>query len=126
MKIKFTLPGLGAVVSLLMSATCPALEPQTLFNFQVSPGTVAGALVQGPDGNFYGTSQEGGTNGQGVVFRVTPRGVVTRLVSFDGSSVGGFPIAGLVNGPPERFHLAEFRSRPLPSDVYAPSICLTP
>ena len=70
-----------------------ALEPQTLFNFQVSPGTVVGALVQGPDGNFYGTTARGGPAGIGTVFRVTPAGVLTTLVSDQAN-----PAAGLVVG----------------------------
>jgi uncharacterized repeat protein (TIGR03803 family) len=30
------------------------------------------ALIQGTDGNFYGTTQSGGTNGDGTVFKYTP------------------------------------------------------
>ena len=37
-----------------------ALELQTLLNFELGPGTVTGSLVQGPDGNFYGTTAQGG------------------------------------------------------------------
>ena len=58
-----------------------ALEVQTLLNFELSPGTVTGSLVQGPDGNFYGTTAQGGPRGSGTVFRVTPAGVLTTLVS---------------------------------------------
>jgi uncharacterized repeat protein (TIGR03803 family) len=45
-------------------------------------GPVA-ALVQGTDGNFYGTTEQGGTSGLGTVFKVTPAGALTTLVSFD-------------------------------------------
>jgi uncharacterized repeat protein (TIGR03803 family) len=38
--------------------------------------------VQGSDGNFYGTTTYGGAGGLGTVFRVTPAGVLTTLVSF--------------------------------------------
>jgi uncharacterized repeat protein (TIGR03803 family) len=70
---------LGLSSSLLLSAR--AVEPETLFNFQVGLGTVMGSLVQGPDGNFYGTTAQGGSLGSGTVFRVTPAGVLTTLVS---------------------------------------------
>lgn len=40
------------------------------------------ALMQGSDGNFYGTTTYGGPNGGGTVFRVTPAGVLTTLVAF--------------------------------------------
>jgi len=58
-----------------------AMEPQTLFNFQAGLGTVTGALVQGPDGNFYGTTAHGGPLGGGTIFRVTPAGVLTTLIT---------------------------------------------
>ena len=31
-------------------------------------------LVQGSDGNFYGTTEYGGTSGTGTVFRISPSG----------------------------------------------------
>jgi uncharacterized repeat protein (TIGR03803 family) len=68
-------------------------EPQTLVNFQVSPGTVTGNLVEGPDGNFYGTTSHGGPLGQGTLFRVTPSGTLTTIVSDQAN-----PAAGLVVG----------------------------
>ena len=70
-----------------------ALEPQTLFNFELSPGTVTASLVEGPDGNFYGTTAQGGPRGSGTVFRVTPAGALTTLVSDQAN-----PAAGLVAG----------------------------
>src|SRR5215470_9452750 len=70
-----------------------ALEAQTLINFELSPGIVTGSLVQGPDGNLYGTTAQGGPRGSGTVFRVTPAGVLTTLVSDQAN-----PAAGLVVG----------------------------
>ena len=50
-------------------------------------------LIQGGDGNFYGTTTQGGANNAGTVFRMTPAGTLTTLYSFcsqmnctDGSS----------------------------------------
>ena len=55
----------------------------TLVSFNGADGNSPQApLVQGSDGNFYGTSEYGGANGRGTVFRVTPAGVLTTLVSF--------------------------------------------
>jgi len=56
---------------------------------------VAG-LVQASDGNFYGTTHEGGTNGYGTIFRITAAKVLTPLYSFTGGNDGANPYAGLV------------------------------
>ena len=61
-------------------------------------GPYAG-LVQGSDGNFYGTTAGGGTNGgYGIVFTISTVGTLTSLYSFTGSNDGSNPQAGLVQG----------------------------
>jgi uncharacterized repeat protein (TIGR03803 family) len=69
-------------------------------------------LVQGADGNFYGTTYAGGTSnncnsdyypGCGTVFKITPRGTLTTLHSFDNAG-GCFPEAGLVQGTDGNFY----------------------
>ena len=59
----------------------------TLYLF--AGGTADGAypssgLVQGADGNFYGTTAMGGELNAGTVFRITPAGVETVLHAFGG------------------------------------------
>jgi uncharacterized repeat protein (TIGR03803 family) len=56
----------------------------------------AGSLVQGADGNFYGTTSNTGDFVGGTVFKITPSGVLTTLYAFcsqancaDGSSPQG-------------------------------------
>ena len=61
-------------------------------------------LVQGSDGNFYGTTREGGTNDFGTVFQITPNGALTSLYSFTGGSDGEYPMAGLVQGSDGYFY----------------------
>jgi uncharacterized repeat protein (TIGR03803 family) len=39
-------------------------------------------LIEGSDGNFYGTTSSGGKNGDGSIFRLTPSGTLTTLYSF--------------------------------------------
>ncbi|PYJ61287.1 MAG: hypothetical protein DME24_06840 [Verrucomicrobia bacterium] len=87
----------------------------TLHSFDGRDGSwPLGGLVEGSDGNFYGTT--GGVTGQscsngcgtvlltfGTVFQVTTNGTVTRLVSFTGSN-GGKPVAPLVLGPDGAFY----------------------
>jgi uncharacterized repeat protein (TIGR03803 family) len=62
-----------------------------------------GGLVQGIDGNFYGTTLNGGTNGSGTVFRITSSGALTTLHSFSGTD-GSSPYAGLVQGTDGNFY----------------------
>jgi uncharacterized repeat protein (TIGR03803 family) len=78
----------------------PAGVLTTLYNFCSHPSCVDGyypfaALVVGKDGNFYGTTQNGGASGLGTVFRITPGGAYTVLHSFQGLD-GAEPDAGLV------------------------------
>ena len=54
-------------------------------------------LTLGTDGNFYGTTYEGGSSGAGTVFKVTTSGKITTLHSFDGFNCCAYaaPIQGL-------------------------------
>jgi len=61
-------------------------------------------LVQGSDGNFYGTTEAGGTNGLGAVFKITTNGALTSLYSFTGGADGAYPRVGLVQGSDGNFY----------------------
>src|SRR5580693_7820004 len=52
---------------------------KTLVNFTGQNGStpLGVALVQGTDGNFYGTTEDGGAHGLGTVFKMTPGGTLT-------------------------------------------------
>lgn len=75
---------------------------------QSSGGFAQAGLVQGSDGNFYGTTFYGGTstnceNGCGTIFRVSPTGSLTNLHSFEGSD-GKNPAAALIQGTDGNFY----------------------
>src|SRR5262245_6157582 len=71
---------LGIILTVLSTALAlhpaRALDAQTLINFELSPGIVTASLVQGPDGNFYGTTAQGGPAGSGTGCRGAPEGVI--------------------------------------------------
>ncbi len=99
---------LGLVVPVL---TIPYADAQTetiLHSFGASSsngrGPVAG-LVQGSDGNFYGTTEIGGKYNRGTVFSVSAGGTYTTLYSFAGyPNDGANPYAGLVHGVDGNFY----------------------
>jgi uncharacterized repeat protein (TIGR03803 family) len=58
-------------------------------------------LMQASDGNFYGVSDLGGTNSDGVVFKITPSGTLTTLYNFcslTNCTDGASPRGGLIEG----------------------------
>jgi uncharacterized repeat protein (TIGR03803 family) len=80
------------------------LEAIYTFTGDVDGGTPIAALVQGNDGNLYGTAQSGGANGYGTIYRVTPEGLLTTLYSFIGGSDGSYPVAPLALGLDGNFY----------------------
>ena len=57
----------------------------------------SGPLIQAADGDFYGTTYRGGYGDFGTIFRVTPKGKLTTIYTFQGTD-GSFPESGLVQG----------------------------
>ena len=86
----------GVIFSMTPSGTIKVLhsfQSPSVVGFDGSePHT---GMIQASDGNFYGTTMGGGTDGIGTVFSITPKGVLTILHSF--SNTDGFqPQAALI------------------------------
>jgi uncharacterized repeat protein (TIGR03803 family) len=111
--------------SLGIPATCgtafmmtPAGTLTTLYTFCSQANCTDGAfpyagLVQGTDGNFYGTTNEGGNmvycpegtfEGCGTVFQITPAGMLTTLHTFEGKTDGSYPLGSLVQATNGKFY----------------------
>ncbi len=82
-------------------------ELTTLYGFCSQSGCAdgqwpIGGLVEGRDGDFYGTTVYGGANGSGTVFKIAPNGTLITLYSFcseSGCADGGNPEGTLVQAP---------------------------
>ncbi len=113
---KFSLPKAACIVLVFCAApaiSSPAQTLTTLYSF-CSQGNCAdgseplAGLVQGADGNFYGTTFRGAQSndcsqlGSGTVFKITPHGTLTTLYSFGDEGFGSS--AGLVQGTDGDFY----------------------
>ena len=96
----------------------PAGKLTTLYSFCSQADCADGAtpyagLVQGTDGNLYGTTAAGGShqtcgtppNGCGTIFQITTSGTLTTVYSFAGyPNDGGIPYAALMQGTDGNFY----------------------
>ena len=87
----------------------PSGTLSTLYTFCAAGGSCpdgsapVGGLTEGPDGNLYGTTDDGGATGYGSIFQITFAGTFTTLYSFcplaqDNCPDGANPYAPLVVG----------------------------
>jgi len=94
--------GIGTVFKIT-----PAGVETILYSFG-APATnivVPNGVLQGRDGNFYGTTQLGGAYSSGSFFMLTPSGVETTLYSFSGvPSTNGYHPNGLIQGADGNFY----------------------
>ena len=106
---------LTAVISLLFFGSLGEAGAQTLtylHQFSTPTGTdgdmpVYGHLIQASDGDFYGTTELGGTNSAGTVFKITSAGSITFLYNFKGGGApndGETPEGGVVQGSDGNFY----------------------
>jgi uncharacterized repeat protein (TIGR03803 family) len=64
----------------------------TLHSLDNSDGSQPGAgLILATDGNFYGTTWQGGAGGCGTLFKMTPAGTLTTLHNFNCTTDGALP-----------------------------------
>ena len=87
----------GAQVSFDVLYTFPGVSPGGYLSMS--------ALVQGTDGNFYGTTATGGAADAGRIYRMTPGGIVAVLHEFAGGSADGAnPQAALIQATDGNFY----------------------
>ena len=90
----------GTVFKMTTNGTLTTLAS---FDYSGNGANPRGGLVQGSDGNFYGTTSQGGAYGYGTVFQMTPAGTLATLVTFDNNN-GAFPWDGVVQAADRGFY----------------------
>jgi uncharacterized repeat protein (TIGR03803 family) len=92
-KLSNLAPGCGTLYEISASGTFKVLH---LFGGSEGVGPVS--LIQGADGQLYGTTSSGGENGWGTIFTVGRSGTVTPLHAFSPSEGGGNLIIQTTDG----------------------------
>ena len=105
---KYCSGGCGTVFKMTPSGSLT-----TLHSFSGTDGyNVAVGLVEGTDGNLYGTTVNGGAQNVGVVYKITLSGTLTVLYSFcsrTGCTDGDYPRAGLIQAKDGNFYGTTFQ-----------------
>ena len=99
LRFKFVIPFLVTALASLVGAQ----NIQTIYSFNGPNGQWPNGLTLGNDGNFYGTTLDGGSSGDGTIFQVTTNGTLTTLFSFNGGN-GRYPCAALTLGNDGNFY----------------------
>lgn len=83
----------GALYELSANGTVSLLYS---FTNGTDGGFPAGDIARDENGNFYGTTEDGGSFGAGTVWKVSPSGDETVLHSFENVPDGALPLGGVV------------------------------
>ncbi len=94
--------GLGTFFEITTSGTFTLLHSFT--GTATDGASPTGGLTLGTDGNFYGTTQMGGTSLQGTVYKMTTAGTITVLHSFNSVFDGSFPWGPPIEGTDGNFY----------------------
>src|SRR5580700_10601557 len=81
----------------LFALTCVAQTFKVFYTFSFTDGSSPnGDLIRDSGGNFYGTTQFGGSSNRGLVFKLDSKGNETILYTFSGGTDGGIPIGRVI------------------------------
>ena len=93
---------LGTVFKVTPEGTLTTIYSFCALQYCADGESPAGGLIQGSDGNLYGTTPTGFIH-NGTVFKITPAGTLTVLHTFHGDD-GSYPVSGLVQAADGSFY----------------------
>src|SRR6202451_959781 len=87
-----------SILALTLLVTAASAQTFSVFyTFNFTDGSAPnGGLILDSAGNFYGTTQFGGSSNRGIIFKLNSTGQETVLYTFTGSTDGGIPIGRLI------------------------------
>ncbi len=129
MSISIFSPSRSIFVLILLCAAINIVAPAQTFtvlatlDYATDAQYPSSPLIQGLDGNLYGTAEFGGAYGAGTFFQVTPSGTLTILYNFcfndnNGCPDGAGPTGPVVLGVDGNFYGATQGSGPLQDGGY--------
>ena len=97
--------GTSIAFLVILSGSCEAASLVNLhsFDFFFNGETPYSSLVPGSNGDFYGTTFEGGPANAGVIFETASNGPLITVYSFTNGVDGAFPQAGFDPGKRRKF-----------------------
>jgi uncharacterized repeat protein (TIGR03803 family) len=109
-RIRFSAAMAVVTIVIMLALTVLLTRPLQAQTYQLIYSFTGGTDGQGPSaglamdrtGNFYGTTEWGGSNGYGTVFKLSSTSsgwILSTLYSFTGGEDGGYPQASLTLGP---------------------------
>jgi uncharacterized repeat protein (TIGR03803 family) len=104
------------LLALVAYAPAQTYTESAIYSFPASTTLFPNQLIQASDGNLYGTTQNGGSHGSGMLFKVTPTGKFATIFNFCDQVMGcsntGFPVTPVTQGSDSNFYGTTFDGGP--------------
>jgi uncharacterized repeat protein (TIGR03803 family) len=104
------------LLAFVVSAPAQTYTQSAIYSFPASTSLFPNQIIQAGDGNFYGTTQNGGPHNSGILFQVSPSGKFTTIFNFcdqaEGCSNTGGPVTPVTQGGDGNFYGTTFGGGP--------------
>ncbi len=107
LRIRQIMTGMAIAIPMMIAIVCNAASAgdlRVLHSFSYSDGENPSRPLRDSSGELYGTTSQGGPDGYGTVYKLSPDGSYTVLYAFTGDKDGGEPVAGLTGDKNGNFY----------------------